>query len=326
MEKPRVFATRIIDQSAVNKLKEVSTLTVWPEDYPPSHESLIRMVSDSDGLLTMLSDSIDKEVIRAGSNRLKVISQMAVGFDNIDVRTATKAGIAIGNTPGVLTNATADHAWALLMAAARRVVEADREVHEGIWKPWGPAVLCGTEVHGATLGIIGFGRIGQAVARRAAGFDMKVQYYSRHEIENSDNHTPGKLVTLEALLSTSDFISLHVNLTPETFHLIGKNQFRMMKPGVILVNTSRGSVIDTEALRSALLEGFVAAAGLDVYDPEPIKQDDPILKMKNVVITPHIASATTQTRQKMAMIAVENLIAGLEGRKLPYCVNPEVYK
>jgi glyoxylate reductase len=325
MPKSRVFVTRKIDQDALNKLSEFGELTIWPEDRPPSHEVLVNQAANSEGMITLLSDPIDQEVISAGEGHLKVISQMAVGFDNIAIAEATRLGIPVGNTPGVLTEATADHTWALLMAAARRITEADDEVHLGIWRPWGPDVLCGVEVFGATLGIIGFGRIGQAVARRAQGFNMQVQYYSRTQIKASENGSIGKYVTFEQLLKSSDFITIHVNLTPETFHLIGQEQFKMMKPEAILINTSRGSLVDSDALRWAVKNHIISAAGLDVYEPEPILQDDPILKLTNLVITPHIASATKKTRKKMAMITVDNLIAGLTGQKLPYCVNPEVY-
>lgn len=323
MDKPRVFVTRKIDQEALEKLAMEADVAVWPEENPPSHEEIISQAGLSDGLLTMLSDKIDEKVIQSVANRLKAVSQMAVGFDNIDVTYATRNKIPVFNTPSVLTNATADHTWALLMAAARRITEAHEEVHAGIWRPWGPDVLCGIEVTGATLGIIGFGRIGQAVARRAAGFEMKVQYFSKSEKTGIELNAIR--VSLDELLKTSDFISLHVSLTPETFHLIGQKEFDLMKNGVVFINTSRGGVVDSNALRNALASSKVAAAGLDVFDPEPISMNDPILKMKNVVITPHIASATTKTRKKMAMIAVENLVAGLRGEKTENCVNPEIY-
>lgn len=325
MKKPRVFITRKIDQNALTKLADYAELTIWPEDQPPSHKKLIEEANIVDAMITMLSDRIDREVIDAGCGHLQVISQMAVGFDNIDIDAATRTNILIGNTPGVLTNATADLTWALLMAAARRIVEADNEVRRGIWRPWGPDVLCGADVSGATLGIIGFGRIGQAVAKRAQGFDMHVQYYTRTRSQAPEIESIGKSVALEQVLKTSDFISIHVNLTQATFHLIGEDQFRMMKPEAILINTSRGSVVDPSALRWALSNNIIAAAGVDVFDPEPIAKDDPILKQNNLVITPHIASATRKTRKEMAMIAVDNLIAGLSQKPMPFCVNPEVY-
>lgn len=325
MKKPRVFVTRKIDQDVLDKLADYAELIIWSEDYPPPHQQLIEEARKSNGMLTLLSDPIDQEVIAAGIGHLMIISQMAVGFDNIDISEATKRGILVGNTPGVLTNATADHTWALLMATARRIVEADNEVRRGIWRPWGPDVLCGADVTGATLGIIGYGRIGQAVAKRAGGFDMQVQYYTRTPPQNMESGSKSKYAPLEQVLKTSDFISIHVNLSPATFHLIGKEQLEMMKPEAILINTSRGNVVEPSALRWALSNNIIAAAGIDVYEPEPILKDDPILKLNNLVITPHIASATKQTRKKMAMIAVDNLIAGLSGKPMPYCVNPEVF-
>jgi len=273
----------------------------------------------------MLTDPIDAKLIGAAAGKLKVISQMAVGVDNIDIAEATRLGIPVGHTPEILTDATADHTWALMMAAARRIVEADNEVRQGIWRPWGPDVFCGTDFSGATLGIIGFGRIGQAVASRASGFKMCVQFYDHSPVELSNDLTAAKPVSFEDLLKTSDFISLHVYLSPQTFHMIGMDQFKLMKPTSILINTSRGSIVDPAALRWALENKLIMAAGIDVYEPEPITHDDPLLKFQNIVITPHIASATVHTREKMAMVAVDNLIAGLNDEKLPFCANPEVY-
>jgi glyoxylate reductase len=274
----------------------------------------------------MLADSISSNVIEAGAQHgLRVISQTAVGYDNIAVPTATAAGIPVGNTPGVLTETTADLAWALLMAAARRVVESDKLVHQGIWPAWGPEVLCGHDIYGATLGLIGFGRIGQAMAARARGFNMRVLYTQRNRDPQAEERTGAQYAGLDELLSQSDFVSLHAYLSPETKGLLGEAQFARMKTGAVLVNTARGAMIDSAALARSLESGHLAAAGLDVFDPEPIPSDSPLLKMPQVVVTSHIGSASTQTRQRIAMMSVENIQAGLEGRPLPYCVNPEVY-
>ena len=322
----KVFLTRSIFPEAIERLLQIAEVEVWSENCPPPLEVLIQKASEVDGMLTMLTDPINANVIQIGKqNHLKVISQMAVGFDNIDVPSATSASIPVGNTPGVLTETTADLAWALLMAAARRVVEGNNEVHQGIWRPWGPDVMCGRDVYGATLGLIGFGRIGQAMAARAKGFTMKVLYNQRHRDLDAEKKLGANYVALIDLLQQSDFISLHAYLSPETKGMIGASQFEQMKPGVILINTARGAMIDQEALYQNLLAGRVAAAGLDVSDPEPISKDSPLLSLPNVVITPHIGSASIQTRKRMAMMTVENIEAGLTGNPLPYCVNPEIY-
>jgi glyoxylate reductase len=247
--------------------------------------------------------------------------------DNIDLVEATRRGIPVGHTPDVLTDATADFAFALLMAAARRVVEADRYVRAGHWKTWGPSTLLGAEVHGATLGIIGFGRIGQAVARRASGFGMRVLYFD-HQAD------PGTIpeglhaqsVDLDTLLRESDFVSLHVPLTDQTRKMFNAQLFAKMKPSAILINTARGPIVDQSALYDALSSGRLAAAGIDVCDPEPLPMDSPLMKLENLVIAPHIASAGKKTRERMAVMAAENLLAGLRGEKLPHCANPQVYK
>jgi glyoxylate reductase len=254
---------------------------------------------------------------------LKVISNLAVGFDNIDVNAATARKIPVGNTPEVLTDATADFAFALMMAVARRIPEAERYIHEGKWKTWGPMILLGGELTGATLGLIGFGRIGKAMARRASGFDMRVLYYDPHETKpNPQLNARG--VDFETLLAESDFLSLHTPLTPDTRHLIDAEALSKMKPNAVLVNTARGSVVDPEALYEALKERRIFGAGLDVTEPEPLPLDSPLLTLDNIVITPHIASGSTATRALMAWMAARNLIAGVKGEPLPNCVNPQV--
>jgi glyoxylate reductase len=295
-----------------------------------------------DGLLCLLTDRIDAEVMDAAGPGLKVISNHAVGFDNIEVAAATARSIPVGNTPGILTDATADMAFALMMAAGRRVVEAERFLRAGKWKTWGPSLLLGVDFVGATLGIIGFGRIGQAVAKRASGFDMRVLYYDPGAPESSPSTTgldtfrhehAGLLdpplrassTELDTLLRESDFVSIHVPLTPETRHMVNADFLAKMKPEAVLINTSRGGVLDQSALYKTLKNRRIFAAALDVTDPEPLPLDSPLLKLENCLIVPHIASASVQSRDMMAFLAAENLIAGVRGERLPHCVNPEVY-
>ncbi len=251
---------------------------------------------------------------------------MAVGYDNIDIPAATARKIPVGHTPGVLTDATADLTWALLMAAARRVVEADRFVRGGEWRTWEPNLLLGPNITGATLGIVGFGRIGQAIARRAKGFDMKVFYTSKHRCDQELEKDLGvEFTAFEHLLQEADFVTIHTPLSDETYHLFGNSQFELMKQSAILINTARGPIVDPEALHQALTSGEIAGAAIDVTDPEPIATDSPLLDLDNLIVTPHIGSASCQTREKMANMAIANLIAGLKGERLPNCVNPEVY-
>lgn len=323
MSLPKVFLTRTISEKAVKKLAGRANAEIWQEETPPPYEILLEKTATVDGILTLLTDRIDSNLIQKANPELRVISQMAVGFDNIDVKTATEKGIAVGNTPGVLTETTADFTWALMMAAARRVVEGNNEVLDGVWRPWGPDVLTGYDIYGATLGIIGFGRIGKAVARRSAGFKMRVLYNDPNC--DSAEDTGAECVGLDDLLARSDFVSLHTYLSKETYHLIGKEQLMKMRPTAILVNTSRGPVVDHDALAWALENGIIAATALDVTEPEPIPQNSRLLKLKNAIITPHIASASIATRMKMADMAVDNLLAGLAGQRLPNCANPEVY-
>jgi lactate dehydrogenase-like 2-hydroxyacid dehydrogenase len=274
----------------------------------------------------LLTDSIDAVVMDRAGPGLKVISNCAVGFDNIDVAEATRRGIPVGNTPGVLTETTADFAFALLMAAARRIPEGERFVRAGKWRTWGLTQLLGQDIHGATLGIIGFGRIGQAVARRARGFDMRVLYYDPFHADDFQTTEMGvQRVDLDTLLRQSDFISLHVPLNEHTYHMIDAEALAKMKPTAILINTARGPVVDPQALYQALKSGQIAAAALDVTEPEPLPPEHPLLSLENLIVTPHIASASVETRSKMIQMALENLRAGLQGQRLPNCVNPQVY-
>jgi glyoxylate reductase len=321
MSRFKVFVTRRLP-AALDALEAIAAVEVWPERQPPSYEVLLDRVQQVDGLLCLLTDPIDRPLIEAATT-LKVISQMAVGYDNIDIEAATARGIPVGHTPGVLTDATADLAWALLMAAARRVVEGDRATRSGQWRTWEPDFLLGPNVAGATLGIIGLGRIGQAVARRARGFDMRLLYASRNRMNPELEKELGvEWAPFEDLLQQADFVTIHTPLSAETHYLFGDRQFKLMKPSAILINTARGAVVDPEALRRALTTGQIASAALDVTEPEPIPADSPLLQLENLIITPHIGSASRQTREKMAQMAIANLIAGLNGNPLPHCINP----
>jgi len=323
MPKPKVFVTRIILEQGLKLVQDFCDVDLWTDELPPSRQALLEHVRGMDGLLCLLTDPIDGEVMDAAGPQLKVISNHAVGYDNIDVAEATRRGIPVGNTPGILTDATADFAFALLMAAARRVVEGERFVRDGKWKTWSPALLLGADIAGETLGLIGFGRIGRAVAKRATGFDMRILYHDPYA--SPDVSIPAKSVDLETLLHESDFVSVHTPLTEETRHLINEQTLVLMKPSAILVNTSRGPVVDQDALYQALKARRIFAAALDVTDPEPLPANSPLLELDNLLVLPHIASASRRTREKMSLMAVENLIAGLKGERLPNCVNPEVY-
>ena len=321
--RPRVFVARVIPEEGLAVVRAACDADVWPDELPPPRDELLRRVAGCDGVLTLLTDRVDDELLDAAGAGLKVVSNYAVGFDNIDLAACARRGIPVGNTPGVLTETTADLAWALLMAAARRVPEGDRYVRDGRWKTWGPLLLLGPDVHGATIGIVGFGRIGQAVARRAAGFGMEILY---HDVNRLPDEAIGPLgaayVSLDELLAQSDFVSLHVNLTAETRHLINVRTLAAMKSTAVLVNTSRGPVIDQIALADALREGVIWAAALDVTDPEPVSMADPLVGLPNCLIVPHIASASRATRGKMAAMAAANLLAGVRGEPLPTPVVP----
>ncbi len=324
MIKPRVFITRIIAQEALDKIAQDTDMGVWPEELPPPYEVLLEKARDAEGLVTLLSDRVDAALMDAAP-KLKVVSNMAVGYDNITIAEATKRHIVVGNTPGVLTETTADFAFTLLMAAARHVVEAANYTSKGRWKTWGPKILLGQDIHNATLGIIGLGRIGAEVAKRGRGFNMKVLYYDEIRRSEEEERRLGVeyIPDLAKLLSSADFISVHVPLLPQTHHLIGAAEFAMMKPTAVFINTSRGPVVDQKALYEALKSGQIFTAGLDVTEVEPIPPDDPLLTLDNVIIAPHIASASFTTRKNMALMAAENLLAGLRGQTPPNCVNPE---
>ena len=316
--RPRVFVARRIPDEGLESIVAACESDVWPDELPPPRAELLRRVAGCDGILTLLTDRVDDELLDAAGPRLRVVSNYGVGYDNIDVAACTRRRVAVGNTPGVLTETTADLAWALLMAAARRLPEGDRYVRAGQWRTWGPLLLLGPDVHGATIGIVGFGRIGQAVARRARGFGMTVLYHDVQRVPDEVSEPLGaRFVTLDELLAESDFVSLHVNLTEVTRHLINAYTLAAMKPTAVLVNTSRGPVVDQFALADALRDGTIWAAALDVTDPEPIPMDDPLVGLDNCLIVPHIASASRATRGKMAAMAAANLIAGVRGEPLP---------
>ena len=300
-------------------------MEVWPHDEPPDPFTLHRMVGNIDGILTNIMDRIDADFFNAAP-KLKVVSQMAVGLDNVDVAEATRRGIPVGYTPGVVSNATADQAFSLLLAAARRLTEAERWVRTGGWKiAFHPLFWLGAEVHQSTIGIIGMGSIGLEMAKRARGFDMRILYYSHTRKPDAEAKYDMQFVDMATLLAESDFVSLHVPLTPETHHLIGVEELARMKPTAILVNAARGPVVDPAALYNALNAKAIAAAALDVTSPEPIDPNDPLLSLENLVVAPHLGSSTVRTRTRMAVVAAQNLIAGLEGRPLPRCANPQVY-
>jgi glyoxylate reductase len=322
--KPRVFVTRILPEIGLRLIRERCEAEVWPEQLPPPPEVLRRKVADCDGLVSLLTDRVDAALLDAAP-RLKVISNFAVGFNNIDVAAATQRGIAVGNTPDVLTDATADMAFCLLIAAARRLVEGHLYTLAGKWKTWEPLGHLGQDLTGRTLGIVGMGRIGYAFAKRCRfGWDMNILYYDVHRNALAEEKLGARQVDFDTLLRQSDFISLHTDLNDKTRGMIGREQLRRMKPTAVLINSARGPLIDQKALVEALEAGTIFAAGLDVTDPEPPPSGDPLLKLANVIVAPHIASATVQTRDNMARICANNLLAGLAGEKLPGWVNPQV--
>jgi glyoxylate reductase len=309
----------------VEKLSQVAEVRVWPEPLPPPPEVLRAEAARSEGIITLLTDTVDRALLDAAPS-LRAVSNVAVGFDNVDVAACTARRIPVGNTPGVLTETTADFAFALLLGAARRLVEGDAYVRAGRWQTWEPGLLLGRDVFGATLGIIGFGGIGQAVARRAKGFGMRILVASRTPCAAKAAELGAEEVPLDRLLEESDFVSLHVPLSEATRHLIDARALGRMKPSAILINTARGPVVDPAALNEALRAGTLRAAALDVTEPEPIPLDHPLLGAPNLLIAPHIGSASEATRSRMAQMAVDNLLAALEGRRPPNCVNPEIFE
>ena len=324
MARPHVFVTRRMAQEAIELLATELEVEVWPGDEAPPREVLLQKARECVALLTTIEDRIDAEVLGVGSGTLRVVANCAVGFDNFDVQGATRQGVALSNTPGVLTKTTADLAFTLILAAARQVVQGDRDVRVGGWKNWHPFVYAGPDVHGAVLSIIGLGQIGLEVAKRARGFDMEVLYYdvARHP-EAEERYGLTFCQDMPSALRAADFVSLHMSLTPETHHMVGREALRLMKPTAILVNTARGAIVDHQALYEALRDGVIAGAGLDVTEPEPISADHPLLSLPNLVITPHIGSASLQTRKEMALLAARNILAGLKGEPMPSCLNPE---
>ena len=325
IKKPKIFLTRELPPESMRILSEASELTFNQEDRVLSKQEIIRGVRDADGLLCLLTDSIDEEILEAAPN-LKVVANFAVGFNNIDVAAATRRRIPVTNTPGVLTDSTADMAWALLMDAARRLSEGDRLVRTRQWTGWGPLQLLGADITGATLGIIGLGRIGQALARRARGFEMRVYYWNRTRLSEQEESELGvQYCSMDTLLGESDFLSLHVALNDETHHLIGASELGRMKPNAILINTARGPIVDEAALVEALKTGVIAAAGLDVYEREPILERE-LYDLENVVLAPHLGSATIGTRTKMGNMAVENCLLACQGQRPINLVNGEVYE
>lgn len=324
MLKKKVLVTRKLPDEAMRLLYETCEVELNPYDRVMTEDELIEGLNGKQGLLCLLTDTINAEIMDAAKN-LKVISNYAVGFNNIDVKAATERRILVTNTPGVLTETTADLAWALLMAAARRIVEADAFMRRGEYKGWGPMLFLGGDVFGKTLGLIGMGRIGSAVARRAAGFNMRVLYYDVNRLSEDEERALGlEHVGFDEILKESDFVSLHVPLVPSTRHLIGAKELSLMKPTSYLINTSRGPVVDEKALVGVLRSRRIAGAGLDVYENEP-EMAPGLRELENVVLLPHIASASVDTRTRMGIMAARNVIAGLAGELPPNCVNPEVF-
>jgi glyoxylate reductase len=321
--KPLVAVTRPLPEAGMRILRESCEIRLWDDELPPPPNELDRLLDDADGVLSLVTDRIDGDMLDRHPS-VKVISNFAVGYDNVDVDAATARGIPVCNTPGVLTEATAELAFSLLISTARRIPEAADYVRDGKWKTWGPLLLLGANVTSATIGIVGFGRIGQAVAKMASGFGMTILAHDRSP-ETKDTHgLDVRFVDIDTLLAEADFVTLHVAYSPETHHLIDADALRKMKKTAVLVNTARGPVVDTEALVTALENGDILAAGLDVTDPEPLPADHPLVAMPNCVVLPHIGSATVQSRDAMATMAARNLVAVLEGRQPEAIVNPEV--
>jgi lactate dehydrogenase-like 2-hydroxyacid dehydrogenase len=320
----KVFITRQIPGRGMELLAQAEDIAVevWPERLPPPRPDLLARVKGIHGLLCLLTERIDEPLLAAAGPQLQVVSQMAVGVDNIDVAACTARGIPVGHTPGVLTEATADLTVALLLATARRLVAGADAVREGRWQTWEPLGFTGPDVYGSTVGIVGLGRIGRAVARRLRGFAVRLLYHSRTPKAEAAE-LGATYVDLDTLLAESDFVVLLTALTPETHHLINAERLRMMKRTATLINTARGEVVDQQALLAALRVGDIAYAGLDVTTPEPLPADHPLLALPNVTVLPHIGSASLPTREKMALMAAQNLLAGLRGEPLPHRVHPE---
>jgi len=325
MDKKKVFVTRQLPEASLERLREQFDVTVNPEDRVLTREELLQGVAGMDAVLCLLTDAIDAEVLDAAGSQCRIFANYAVGYNNIDVAAATKRGIIVTNTPDVLNDATADMAWTLLFSVSRRVVESDKFARTGSFKGWGPMLLLGRDITGKKLGIVGAGRIGYNFAKKARGFDMEILYTSTKPSEIMEKELGARYVDKNTLLSESDFISVHVPLTPETRHYIGEKELQSMKHTAVLINTSRGPVVDEKALVRALEKGWIWGAGLDVFENEP-EIDPGLIGLDNVVIVPHIASATIETRTNMGLIAAGNIIKVLNGNKPDTCINPEVLK
>lgn len=323
MPQNKVYVTRMLDLNVIELLKQHFEVEVNMEDRSLTKPELLSKVKEKDAVLCMLNDVIDAEVLEAAGSRCRIIANYAVGYNNIDIAEATRRKIIVTNTPGVLTDATADLAWALLFSAARRVPESDRYTREGKFKGWAPTLFLGRDITGKTLGIIGAGRIGQSFASKSAGFSMKILYTGNSPKPEFEKSCGAVFSDLETLLKESDFVSLHVPLTPSTKHMIGERELRLMKKTAILINTARGPVVDEAALVRALKEGWIWGAGLDVYENEPLLEPG-LAGLDNAVLLPHTGSATVETRGNMGMIAARNIIAVFEGSRPETCVNPEV--
>jgi glyoxylate reductase len=324
--RPKVYITRRIPETVLEKISEVCEVTMWEqEDTPVPLDVLEREIHGVDGLFCLLTETIDEDLLEKASN-LKIISNMAVGYNNIDVDAASKRGIMVTNTPGVLTETTADLTFALLMATARRVVEATEYVKDGKWKTWSPMLLTGQDIYGATLGIIGLGRIGESLSKRAKGFDMDVLYYNRSRKIEAEEALGITYTDLETLLRQSDYVCVLTPYTAETKDLIGKYELSLMKKNAILINTARGGIVNEEALYEALKNEVIWAAGLDVFEEEPVDIEHPLLSLQNVVALPHIGSASIRTRTLMAELACQNLLLGLDGEQPLHLVNKEVFQ
>ncbi|MDE2816511.1 MAG: D-glycerate dehydrogenase [Chloroflexota bacterium] len=320
---PKVYVTRRIPESGINLLQQSCDVEIWDSDDVVPRDVFLEAVADKDGVLCLLTDKVDAETLDVAKNA-KIFANMAVGFDNIDVDECTKRGVMASNTPGVLTDTTADFAFTLLMAAARRIREGHEFVHAGKWETWGPLLLMGQDIHHATLGLIGLGRIGTEMARRGQGFSMRVIYNDVVRREDLEQELGLEYADFDTVLKESDFVSLHVPYMPATHHLISTEQLALMKESAILINTARGAIVDPQALYTALKSGEIWAAGLDVTEPEPIPMDDPLLTLDNCLIAPHIASASFNTRNDMSELAANNILAALSGKRPPTILNPEV--
>jgi glyoxylate reductase len=327
--RPKLFVTRELFTDVIEKLKKYYDVEVWDRYQPPPYEILLEKVKEVDALASLLSDRIDCNLLQQ-AKRLRIVAQYAVGYDNIDVECATRLGIYVTNTPGVLTEATAELTWALILAVARRIVEADTFVRWGEWwrtkTGWHPHMMLGLELKGKTLGIVGLGRIGSRVAEIGKAFGMKIIYYDPSRNEALEKQLGVEYRDLDTLLQEADIVSIHVPLTKETYHLINEEKLRKMKRTALLINTARGAVIDTNALVKALSEGWIAGVGLDVFEQEPLPPNHPLTAFKNAVLVPHIGSATYDARHAMAELVAENLIAFYEGREPPTLVNKDVLK